>query len=58
MDSLSRQTISIWVATAVVPEHSPLTQNAHSDVSIVGAGIAGMTTAYLRARGQVGDCVG
>jgi len=50
MDSHSRQTISIWVATAEVPEHSPLTQNTHSDVCIVGAGIAGMTTAYLLAR--------
>jgi small conductance mechanosensitive channel len=50
MDSHSRQTISIWVATAEVPEHSPLTQNKHSNVCIVGAGIAGLTTAYLLAR--------
>jgi len=50
MDSQSGQTISIWMATAVVPEHSSLTENTHSDVCIVGAGIAGMTTAYLLAR--------
>lgn len=38
------------MATAEVPEKSPLTENTHSDVCIVGAGIAGMTTAYLLAR--------
>ena len=50
MDSHSGQTISIWMATAEVPEQSTLTENTHSDVCIVGAGIAGMTTAYLLAR--------
>lgn len=50
MESHSRQTKSIWVATAEVPQHSPLTENTQSDVCIVGAGIAGMTTAYFLAR--------
>jgi glycine/D-amino acid oxidase-like deaminating enzyme/nitrite reductase/ring-hydroxylating ferredoxin subunit len=50
MNSHSRQTTSIWGASAEVPDHSPLTENTHSDVCIVGAGIAGMTTAYLLAR--------
>ena len=50
MDSDSRQTKSIWMATAEVPEQSSLTENTHSDVCIIGAGIAGMTTAYLLAR--------
>ncbi len=50
MDSNSGQSISIWMATAEVPGKSSLTENTHSDVCIVGAGIAGMTTAYLLAR--------
>jgi len=50
MDSNSGQTISIWMATPDVPGKSSLTENTHSDVCIVGAGIAGMTTAYLLAR--------
>lgn len=50
MDSNSGQTVSIWMATVAVPEQSSLTGNTHSDVCIVGAGIAGLTTAYLLAR--------
>jgi glycine/D-amino acid oxidase-like deaminating enzyme/nitrite reductase/ring-hydroxylating ferredoxin subunit len=50
MESNSGQTLSIWVATAEVPAHSSLNENTHTDVCIVGAGIAGMTTAYLLAR--------
>lgn len=50
MDSNSGQTISIWMATAEEPESAPLTENIHTEVCIVGAGIAGMTTAYLLAR--------
>lgn len=37
------------MATAEVPARSPLAENTHADVCIVGAGIAGMTTAYLLA---------
>ncbi|HYP27435.1 MAG TPA: FAD-dependent oxidoreductase [Blastocatellia bacterium] len=50
MDSNSGESISIWMATAEVPAHSSLTENTHADVCIVGAGIAGMTTAYLLTR--------
>jgi hypothetical protein len=38
MDSHSRQTISIGLATAEVSERSPLTENTQPDVCIVGAG--------------------
>lgn len=38
---------SIWMATAKIPEFPRLTQNESADVCIVGAGIAGLTTAYL-----------
>src|SRR5215210_7988800 len=44
------QTISVWMATAEVPAQSELAENLECDVAIVGAGISGMTTAYLLAR--------
>ena len=50
MDSNSGQTISIWMATAEETESAPLSENMHADVCIVGAGIAGMTTAYFLTR--------
>ncbi len=45
----SGETISSWMATAEMPSHSPLAEDTHADVCIVGAGIAGMTTGYLLA---------
>jgi glycine/D-amino acid oxidase-like deaminating enzyme/nitrite reductase/ring-hydroxylating ferredoxin subunit len=41
---------SVWAATAVLPEFPPLQENLYVDACIVGAGIAGLTTAYLLAR--------
>jgi len=41
---------SIWAATAALPSFTPLEQNMHVDVCIVGAGISGLTTAYVLAR--------
>ncbi len=41
---------SVWAATAPLPQFTPLEQNVHVDVCVVGAGIAGLTTAYLLAR--------
>lgn len=43
-------TTSVWMATAHTPVESVLTDDATADVCIVGAGIAGLTTAYLSAR--------
>lgn len=50
MGNNHEQTVSSWMATAKVPARSPLKENITADVCIVGAGIAGMTTAYLLAR--------
>lgn len=50
MNSESGQTTSIWMATADQEKLSPLTEDTSADVCIIGAGIAGMTTAYLLAR--------
>jgi len=41
---------SIWSATIKIPGRSALQENFRADVCIIGAGIAGMTTAYLLAR--------
>ena len=37
----------VWTATARMPRFTPLDQNMHADVCVVGSGIAGLTTAYL-----------
>src|SRR3954453_16539221 len=46
----SGQTTSLWMATTAVPQQAALGEDTAADVCIVGAGIAGMTTAYLLAR--------
>ena len=47
MKSDAGKTDSIWTATAGIPIGTPLTEETRTNVCIVGAGIAGMTTAYL-----------
>ena len=46
---------SVWAATAQLPTYSPLTSDTAADVCVVGAGISGLTTAYLLT--QVGKSV-
>ena len=46
----SGQSISLWMATTAEPNQSTLVEDIHADVCIVGAGIAGITTAYLLAK--------
>ncbi|HYI97936.1 MAG TPA: FAD-dependent oxidoreductase [Bryobacteraceae bacterium] len=50
MKSDAGKTDSIWTATADIPIGSPLTEETRTNVCIVGAGIAGLTTAYLLSR--------
>src|SRR6266567_7626624 len=50
MQAASASTVSVWMATAAIPSRSALKEDALANVCIVGAGIAGMTTAYLLAR--------
>src|SRR6476659_9901195 len=50
MKSDAGKTDSIWTATEDIPVGSPLTEDTQTNVCIVGAGIAGMTTAYLLAK--------
>ncbi len=49
MKDQTGQSISVWMATSEIPGQSRLSEDLHADVGIVGAGIAGMTTAYLLA---------
>ena len=46
----SQATTSVWMATANTPSQARLKENIRTDVCIIGAGIAGMTTAYLLAK--------
>ena len=43
-------TLSIWHATANVPEFPQLESDASADVCVIGGGIAGITAAYNLAR--------
>src|SRR6476620_10749517 len=38
---------SVWAATVEMPKFPPLQESTRTDICIVGAGIAGLTTAYL-----------
>ncbi|MBI1898731.1 MAG: FAD-dependent oxidoreductase [Acidobacteria bacterium] len=49
MKSDSGSTNSVWTPTAETPRYGPLAEDLQVNVCIVGAGIAGMTTAYLLA---------
>jgi glycine/D-amino acid oxidase-like deaminating enzyme len=46
----SGATRSLWIDGIELPPTTPLTRNISTDVCIVGAGIAGLTTAYLLSR--------
>jgi len=50
MKTDSARTVSVWMETGDVPGGGRLQQDAEADVCVVGAGIAGLTTAYLLAR--------
>jgi glycine/D-amino acid oxidase-like deaminating enzyme len=50
MKPTSGSTTSIWAKTATTPKCRQLEADEHADICIVGAGIAGMTTAYLLSR--------
>ncbi len=42
--------VSPWLASAGLPEFPPLAGDVHTQVCVIGGGIAGLTTAYLLAR--------
>jgi glycine/D-amino acid oxidase-like deaminating enzyme/nitrite reductase/ring-hydroxylating ferredoxin subunit len=50
MDPREDRTRTLWRSTVTLPTYERLRENAMVDVCIVGAGIAGLTTAYLLTR--------
>ena len=44
------RSVSVWMATADTPAEDKLATDETCDVCVVGAGIAGLTTAYLLSR--------
>jgi glycine/D-amino acid oxidase-like deaminating enzyme/nitrite reductase/ring-hydroxylating ferredoxin subunit len=50
MKTYDGRTQSIWRVGVEVPTYPPLASDTSTDVCVVGAGIAGLTTAYLLAR--------
>src|SRR5918996_3067250 len=46
----SQASTSIWMATANTPSQSRLKESIRTDICIIGAGIAGLTTAFLLGR--------
>jgi glycine/D-amino acid oxidase-like deaminating enzyme/nitrite reductase/ring-hydroxylating ferredoxin subunit len=46
----SGATASVWMVTAEIPSRPALTKDISADICVVGAGIAGLTTAYLLAQ--------
>jgi glycine/D-amino acid oxidase-like deaminating enzyme len=47
MNTHAGRSTSVWMAAATWPTFPSLTQNECADICIVGAGMAGLTTAYL-----------
>lgn len=50
MKTDAKGTVSLWMATAEIPEGERLARDESADVCVVGAGISGLTAAYLLAR--------
>ena len=50
MTEFSNSGQSVWLATVRIENRPALTDDLRVDVCVIGAGIAGMTTAYLLAR--------
>lgn len=50
MQSDSGASNSLWTASKEIPSPAPLTQDTSADVCVIGAGISGITTAYLLAK--------
>ena len=41
--------VTLWQATCAIPRPAPLVEPLRVDACVIGAGIAGLTTAYLLA---------
>jgi glycine/D-amino acid oxidase-like deaminating enzyme/nitrite reductase/ring-hydroxylating ferredoxin subunit len=50
MKPQSGKTLSVWAATADLPNYPPLNENKDIEVCVIGAGITGITTAYFLSK--------
>ena len=50
MQATQKSTPSLWLDTAAMPAFAPLAADTAADVCVIGAGIAGLTTAYMLLR--------
>ena len=50
MKSDTSATVSVWMEVDSIPDDGPLEQDLDVDVCVIGAGIAGVTTAYLLSK--------
>ncbi len=50
MEELNRGSLSVWMDTGGCPSFPPLSESTTTDVCIIGAGVVGITTAYMLAR--------
>ena len=50
MNAKLEQTSSVWMQIGEIAVHTALAEDVETDVCVVGAGIAGMTTAYMLLR--------
>ena len=50
MNAVGERSVSLWMETASVAEAEPLRADERADVVVVGAGIAGLSTAYELGR--------
>ncbi|MET9375640.1 FAD-dependent oxidoreductase [Streptomyces sp. NPDC002992] len=50
MNRLPGTSGSHWMRTAAIPAHPPLTEDTDADVAVIGAGIAGLSTAWELSR--------
>ncbi|HCY64381.1 MAG TPA: FAD-dependent oxidoreductase [Oxalobacteraceae bacterium] len=50
LEETNGASVSVWMNTAAVPVFSALSEDIEADVCVIGAGIAGLTTAYLLSR--------
>lgn len=57
MKLMSEESISLWMDTVQREQPSALTANKHVDVCIIGAGIAGLSTAYCLSQEGVSVAV-
>jgi glycine/D-amino acid oxidase-like deaminating enzyme/nitrite reductase/ring-hydroxylating ferredoxin subunit len=46
MHTENGQSVSIWMQQTPFPTYAPLTKTTHVDVCVIGAGMAGLSTAY------------